>query len=217
MKTKAIVILTILNCSILCHAQGFINLNFEAANLAAYGGGPAFISSTNALPGWTAYAGASQLNTIPYNNLSLGGTSVSIFDTNGFYSVISGAVSVNLYGGITDASASISQTGLIPASALTLLFKAQAGAGVLQVFLGGQGLSFFNMTSESNYNLYAADISSFANQIQTLTFSALNGNNNYWTIDDIQFSPTAIPEPSTLALAALGTLLLGFQRWKKWK
>ena len=34
-------------------------------------------------------------------------------------------------------------------------------------------------------------------------------------IDNIQFSSNPLPEPSELALAALGTLLLGFRRWRK--
>ena len=34
-------------------------------------------------------------------------------------------------------------------------------------------------------------------------------------LDNIQFSTTAVPEPGALALAALGTLLLGCRRWKK--
>jgi hypothetical protein len=35
------------------------------------------------------------------------------------------------------------------------------------------------------------------------------------TLDNIQFSSTAVPEPSELALGALGALLLGFRRWRK--
>jgi hypothetical protein len=38
-------------------AQGFVNLDFEAANLSAYGAGPAAVPATNAIPGWTAYLG----------------------------------------------------------------------------------------------------------------------------------------------------------------
>ncbi len=196
-------------------SQGFVNLNFEAANLSAYGAGPAVVPVTNAIPGWSAYVGNSPQTSILYNNVALGNTSIAIFSTNGFNGVIDGTYSINLFGGLTDTSASISQTGVVPASAQTLLFEAKPVIGTLLVSLGGQSLSFYTLSTGSGYSLYAADISAFANQTEDLTFSALQGGNNYWTIDDIQFSSSPIPEPSTLSLIALGGLFLARLRWRK--
>ena len=57
-----------------------------------------------------------------------------------------------------------------------------------------------------SYNVYAADVSSFAGQVETLTFSEAG------YLDDIQFSPEAIPEPSSAALVFLGSSILVYIR-----
>ena len=105
---------------------------------------------------------------------------------------------------------------MVPASALSLSFKAQSGIGTLLVSLGGQNLSFLALATGSNYTLCGANIPvGLAGQSEQLEFTALAGNNNYWTLDDIQFSSSSVPEPNELALAALGTLLFAFRRWKR--
>ena len=65
----------------------------------------------------------------------------------------------------------------------------------------------------------AGDVSAFAGSIATLAFeceattgSTFPANENYFNLDDIQFSAQAIPEPSEILLAALGALFLGFRR-----
>jgi hypothetical protein len=207
------------------YSQGFINLNFEAAQIIPDPDSPYYpygISATNALPGWTVYYGANPKTQITYNAPAVGSTWVSIYATNG--SQIAGNYSVLLQGGFypfQPPTATISQTGLVPASALSLLFEAYPGPGALgssgplQVSLGGQALNYFALSTGANYTLYEADISAFAGQTATLSFSALQDLTFYngWTIDNIQFSPLAVPEPGELALAALGTLLLGCRRW----
>ncbi len=87
--------------------------------------------------------------------------------------------------------------------------------GSLLVSLSGQNIPFSVISTELNYTLYGGNISTFAGQVEQLTFTAPNGNNNFWEIDDIQFSSSPVPEPSELALGAFGTLLLGFRRWKR--
>jgi len=52
--------------------------------------------------------------------------------------------------------------------------------------------------------LYRGDISVFAGQIEQLTFTALQGVNNYWEIDDIQF----VPELSVSVLFSVCALFL---------
>ncbi len=202
-------------------SQSFINLNFELAKIIPDPDSPYYpygIATTNALPGWTVLIGGSQVTSISYNDQAVGGTWVSIDATNGLQ--ISGRDSVFLQGGFypfTAPTAAISQTGLIPISAVSLLFQAQPGPGDLEVSFGNQVLSVFALSTGPNYTLYGADISAFAGQTNALTFSALQNLNAYngWRIDNIQFSTQAVPEPSTFALAALGSLLIGFRRWKK--
>jgi hypothetical protein len=204
------------------YAQGnFQNLDFESAQIIPLTQGadypPYSVATTNAVPGWTVFYGGTPQSQITYNDPALGSTFVNLWATNG--QQISGNFSVLLQGGGTASSASISQTGLVPAGTQSLLFEAQrfgAGIGALQVFLGGQNLSFVALSSGANYTLYGVDVSAFAGQTEQLEFSALEsiyGNN--WNIDNIQFSSTAVPEPSALALTALGAVMLGFRRWLK--
>ena len=218
MKTNIVVGMFLLFLTPLGFSQSFINLNFESARIVPTENGWPQIETTNALPGWTVLIGGSQITTITYNAQAVGGTWVSIDATNGLQ--ISGRDSVFLQGGFypfTAPTAAISQTGLIPISAVSLLFQAQPGPGDLEVSFGSQVLSVFALSTGPNYTLYGADISAFAGQTNALTFSALQNLNAYngWRIDNIQFSTNAVPEPSMFALIGLGGVLLGFRRWKK--
>jgi hypothetical protein len=200
-------------------SQDFQNLDFEDATIIPDPSSmyyPEAVYASNAVPGWTVTGCFLGPNDVVYDSASLGSTSVSILDTNG--GAFDGAAySVLLYGGGTATAASISQTATVPVSAESILFEAQNGGYpggiILVVSLGGQNLSYFALSNGPNYTLYGADISAFAGQREQLMFSALEGE-NFWNIDDIQFSSSPVPEPSELALAALGGLLLGFRRWR---
>jgi hypothetical protein len=100
----------------------------------------------------------------------------------------------------------------VPAGTESIQFEAQpslaAVAGSLTVALGGQTIPIFNLSGD----LFGGNISTFAGQTEQLTISALEGAANNWTIDNIQFSSLPVPEPSVLALGALGALLFSFHR-----
>jgi len=199
--------------------QGFVNLNFESAQvIPATGSYPNGIDTANALPGWSVYYGANQQSQITYNNPALGSTFVTLYATNGFQ--LAGNYSVLLQGGGTASAATISQTGLVPLSAESILFYGAGNSSItsgLVVSVGGQNLSLTALSTGPNYTVYGADVSSFSGQTETLSFSALEafGGYNNWNIDNIQFSSSAVPEPSVLALSGLGGLLLACRRWKK--
>jgi hypothetical protein len=170
-------------------SQGtFQNLDFEAARVVFVQGQA--IATTNALPGWTAYSGADQLSQIDYNLFTVV-PPVELYGSNSL--VIQGNFSIRLDGG------SIAQAGLVPASAHSLLFKGSpSGLPVLLLALDGQNLPYLALFNGPNYTLYGADVSGFAGQTATLAISASRGSG--LVIDDIQFSPLAIPEPTFLAL-----------------
>ncbi len=78
------------------------------------------------------------------------------------------------------------------------------------VSFNGQTLSLTVLGSTPNYNIYGADISAFAGQTGQLLFTAAPQTIDI--IDNIQFSNLAVPEPTTLALTALGGAFLCLRR-----
>ncbi len=185
-------------------AQGtFQNLDFEAARVVPLDN-PVFIATSNALPGWTAFLGTNQQSSILLN---VGYHPLTLNEGN--FAAIDG-FSVALDGLPTEGTASISQTGLVPAGARSLQFKVGYDPTVSYkptdiVSLGGQSLPLVMLSSGSAITLFGADISRFAGQTETLSFYSTPGiGGGPFALDDIEFSPQIVPEPSVLALAALG-------------
>ena len=187
-------------------AQGFVNLDFEGAQIAGNVSGNR-IDSTNAFPGWTVNA-----YLVYYDDISLSGGSISIFDTNAptSFSPIQGTYYAFLASGNypgTGQPISLGQTGTIPSWARSINFWGDIGG--MQVTFGGQSLNFVLTGSFANYNIYTANISSYANQTGELLFTmppyVLSA-----TLDNIYFSSFPVPEPSVFALGTLGG---GFLVW----
>ena len=192
-------------------AQGFMNLDFEGANLSGYSPGSS-VPTNNAIPNWIAYdnAGTPEPN-INYVNAraSLGG--VEIITNN----PIQGDYYIYLSAG------RIGQIGTIPIDAESLIFWGNYSAGgvggnIDRISFGGQTLTVIELGETANYNIYGIDVSAFAGDSAQLLFSAIPGFGSPppFAIDNIQFSSSPTPEPSEFALGALGALLLGFRRWK---
>jgi hypothetical protein len=194
-------------------AQGsFVNLNFEQATLVIAPGGFGLVTS-DAIPGWTAYTYGTPQTVIVYDDISLGAAAVSIHDTNGFEPILQGRFSMLLQGQFSSTSntndiAAIAQTGHIPATAQSLTFFGVLGN--FQTTFNGQVIALTAVGSGANYTVYGGDISLFAGQTGELRFTALSPGEGL--IDNIQFSPQAIPESNSLALFGVGALLLGFFR-----
>jgi len=203
-------------------SQGFVNLDFESANLPTipegqFGG---YVSRTNAIPGWTAFTDGNQTTQILQNNLTLGAPGIEILGPDwNLGGVIQSNYTVVLTAGVGGHTVSISQTGLIPVSATSILFQASGGnpgGFTFQVSFGGQYLNYSSISAGSNYTLYGADISAFAGQSGALNFSvaSIGSNFGYSYLDAIQFSSSPVPEPGVLGFFALGGVLFGLRRWK---
>ena len=171
------------------------------------------VSITKALFGWTGFHGTDSVNTVWYNDLSLGSVNISILDRNGFgvSSIIEGSYTVVLqpggHGIEQRVGASIAQTGMVPGDAQSLRLKADARA--FSVTFAGQELSMLPLENGANYTLYGADIARFAGQSGELTITALPTSSFINYFDSIAFSPSQVPEPSALGLFSVGLLLLG--------
>lgn len=108
----------------------------------------------------------------------------------------------------------ISQTGMVPSGTKSLLMEVRQYLGFI-VTLGGQAINMVPLQTASNYTLYGGDISSFSGQLAQLSITAPpTGVPNAVLLDDIVFSPNAVPEQSELALSTLGAILLVFHRWR---
>jgi len=201
-------------CCTLCAQGTFQNLNFESANVGSI---VPMVPVSSALPGWTASLGSTQLTTVGYNALSTGATAVSLIGPPSPVAALDGNYSVLLTGGVTASDAAISQTGTIPVGTKSLLFEASEIANdpteVLNVQVGTQTVAITPVGTAANYALYAVNISAWAGDTEQLSFSAPNiGGLNHWEIDDITFSPNAVPEPRPFVLSGIAGLLFAAYR-----
>ena len=103
----------------------------------------------------------------------------------------------------------LSQTGLVPADARSITFSTAPNRSDAVVTLNGVPIPLV----QTGFGRLAGNIATFAGTEAQLTFSTTGtpgpgGGAGWWLyFDDVQFSPTAVPEPDIFALSALGTLL----------
>ena len=202
-------------------SQGFVNLDFESAQVSGYAPG-SNIPISNALPGWVGYSinpgNPTQSITEVYYEATtpfIGfPATIALQTTNNgtippVFLPIQGSYSVFLESQffppkVSRPYAAIGQTGEIPTDAKTLLFWGNFSG---QVTFAGLAISYAAVETIPNNYIYAADISLLAGQTGKLLFSTTD-NLFAATLDNIQFSPQPIPEPSAVALLAIGSLLL---------
>jgi hypothetical protein len=213
-------------------AQGsFRNLNFESANVPSGTQAGSFVPVGVAFPGWTAFetsssTGSNSFSQVYYDLVSTGGQGVSVNDSNvpfaPGYGPISGKFSAYLYSGNQGNvlfSVGISQTGLVPLGTESLQFQVGFATSPFIVTLGGQTINIVPLEAFSGYTEYGGDISAFAGQTQTLTFTetfpSVGAPPGGLSLDNIIFSTSPVPEPGTLALLVAGAALLGLRRRRK--
>jgi hypothetical protein len=210
MKIQKIILSSVVSLLAVVSADAqstFQNLNFELGNPGP-GSFNQNVPVANALPDWSAYYGNVQQTDVGYNVITTGATQISLVGGAQFH--IDGNYSVLLQPG--SSGASISQTSFVPSGSESLLFEA-TGSGPLVVSIGSQNLSFSAVGSGPSYTLYGANISAWAGDNETLTFSAsAGGSSGGVTLDDISFSPNAVPEPTPFLLSGLAGLLFAAYR-----
>jgi PEP-CTERM motif len=220
MTTKIITFILLLLGMRSGFSQGFLNLNFNSANIPAGTTSGSTVPISEAIPDWTAYLGADQQTSVLYDDLAIGSAAIALLDSN---SPAPGLIPGNNYtvvlqsgaGSSEDVSASIAQTALIPSTAQSIIFEASFPyAAGWQVTIAGQDIPVTEVSAiNSSYAIYAGNVSPFAGQTDQLEFTALAGTgpsvNMY--LDEISFSTSPIPEPGVLGLSALGSLLLAWR------
>ena len=207
--------------AISARGQGtFQNLDFEAAQLIPAPGGPSgAVRFDAAFPGWTGYIGNQQATTTIPNGLPISFTydPFIVLNTDSMRTIFQGHYMVTISGGYgynpsptpSWTPASIAQTGTIPGDAKSIRLLTNQpdvpGAGIGLVFLDGLAVPLYHLGSRANGEVWGGDISSFAGQTRELR---LFGG---WTeFDDITFSSSAIPEPSSAGLVLVGMAGLNY-------
>jgi hypothetical protein len=208
-------------------AQGdFQNLDFESADLSNPSGIDNAVPIANALPDWSGSIGGVAITQIWANVESAGQATIDVLGP-GWSTVNPGILDGNytvLLQAFNAAQGNVSlwQSGMVPAYAQSLQFEAYIVPSPNEMFsvsfagnsLSPVVLSSGQTSSGQDFDVYGVDMASYAGHSGQLEFTSYGGDGpDFIEIDDITFSPMAVPEPSMLALTALGGLLLGAGRW----
>ncbi len=204
MNPRTFVLLLGLCCQL--QGQGFVNLNFESAilNPIVVSGVP-YVQFSAAYPGWS---GQQPAYLVLYNSLYIGSSGLAIIDSNYVNPpAIGHGVTAVLQGGVGSEIA-LFQTGLVPADTMSLRFYAASSRNTFAVSLNGNPLGVSILQDFGIYKEYGVNIPPYAGQIAELRFTQLQGAQfGNLFLDDIVFSPIAVPEPGTWALFGLGSAL----------
>jgi hypothetical protein len=196
------------------HPQGaFVNLDFEQA-IAPLDGHQAPIA--RALPGWTGYVGGGLASMVWYDDRPIDAAGISLVDRlapQQPLQPLEGDYSAWLMGSTSlwpqQQAAAIAQIGQIPADSKSIRFLFST-AYLPEVTFAGQSIPLVELDANTSYITLGGDVSLFAGDTGELRFTVLPGHGG-GLFDNIQFSPVAIPEPTTLVLSLLGVLIVGWR------
>jgi hypothetical protein len=227
MKAATAVVSGMILLSVSARAQTpFQNLDFESAQVPdVLDFSHIFAPFSQALPGWVGYFGTNPVSQAVVNTVSLGTYNISILghNTSPGLTLLDGNWSAVIQAGSVPPapplSATLAQTGFIPAGTLSLQMRVgeigQTDINDMVVTLGGQAITMRHLPS----GFYAGDISQFAGQTAELRITVLPAplqSNSSLELDDIVFSPQPVPEPTTITALALMALIarMGHERMR---
>lgn len=214
----------------------FQNLDFEAGPI--YNSPDPAAIYPDVLPNWTVRFGNTIQPGASCNNFILDYPVVALMSQGGFLEtnyVIAGDRSVYLQSSaslgdpLSAINVSISQVGVVPAVAQSLVFDARnqwyssfpIPPGLFNVTMDGVAVPLIPLTSDGGNVTYAANIANWSGQttelsIGVLASSAWGGANweGWSVVDSIRFSAESVPEPTVVALVGLSWVLLGLWRTK---
>jgi hypothetical protein len=213
---KAIIAIVGVFATLRVHPQGaFVNLDFEQAIAPLVPDAAHTVPIASALPGWTGYVGGTQVSRVVYDTRNIDAAGISVFDSvapqqpvqplQGNYSAW--LMGSSLFGG--QQAAAIAQIGQIPAGTKSILFLFST-TYLPQLTFAGQTIPLVQLGANTSYITVGGDVSAFAGDTGELRFTALS-QYTAGLLDNIEFSPVAIPEPTAMVLSLLGTAVLA---WK---
>ena len=221
MKAILLSLMLVFESVSVCFSQGtFQNLDFEQANLTGFSP-MSSVPTTSAFPGWQAFINTVQASDVYYDTEALSTPGIAIWDEKTGYTPIQGNYTAFLQAaadGNLSGSASLTQTALVPAGTESIQLDAnqQSGSSFV-VSVGGQTIDMAPLQTFANYTLYGGNISAWSGQDATLSITEMplvNGGEtvSLLQLDNITFSTTAVPEPSSFALTGVGGLLFALYR-----
>jgi hypothetical protein len=194
------------------------NLTFELANIQINDPTYGFLDWSLAAPYWSHSSGGdTQIIYYGREHLGLSQYYLLMSSTSPVYAPntqLAGNYSLAFASGYASGTGSgewinafISQTLPISSTARSVQLLA---TGPFKVFVGGSEIPMISLGGNS----YAGDITSFAGttaelKIMNTTPAGFENVHKPTVVDNIVFSPTIVPEPSSVALALLGALVLG--------
>ncbi len=192
-------------------AQGaFHNLDFESATLPPFHEGLERVE--DAVPGWTFLHGTNVQSGIFRNGYGSGGKSGLRINETRIWPIFADQYYLSFTRDGRDLiSTSIYQTDLVPAETKSLHFLVAVTywvPGDMRVELNGADLPLAVLSSvNSSTYIVGADAAAFAGQTAELRFISrpyVEGGDIQTFMDDIEFSPLPVPEPSVVALTLVG-------------
>ena len=220
-------------------AAPFQNLDFEQAAIVPLPNPPPGnpyepLDAASAFPSWTVTLGTSVSDQVYGEANILDITSVALVHLGNLYftsvPAIDGTYDAQLYAVATapppDATASVSQTGDIPADAESIRFLIRNPPGASNipsvpfVFLDETPIPVVPLSSSGGIIMMGGDVSAFAGTTAELRFMAAGdpdpnagfAGEDIFELDDITLSPEPIPEPGSVGLLALGAMGLVVRR-----
>ncbi len=198
------------------NGQSFANLDFEDAYLQVNDPFFGALDWNLAAPGW-GHSNGQDTSILYYQHGHLSNSQIYwLVDStspasapgalDGYYSLAfaSGYATTFNFPPGPWTTAFISQTGLIPGGTKSLQLLA---TGPFEVSVGGVDIPMVSLGG----NLYGGDVTGFAGtvaELKIMNTAPVGYAQVLTTVDDITFSPTAVPEPSLMALTALSAFVL---------
>jgi hypothetical protein len=214
---QALLLLALLGFTTGAYAQGFINTTFERPPFPqppAPVGGPQFLDWATWAPGWSHSSG-SDTHVLYYEYPHLGISQWYLLVRNpgslNFGLPLAGSYSLAMHSGYQNnqdinspwVNAFISQTAIVPGDSLSVRILA---SGPFALYANGNPISLFSLGG----NQFGGDISAYAGASTEIKIMSTSPVGNFGfpptIVDNLTFSPVAVPEPGTLALFAMGGL-----------